>query len=105
MLTGAPFSTSQDSAVRVGGVAAALTQVDRGSCEVCDTCAAENGCNCGVCDACATACADCVQTVGFLVPDVAAGPQPVVLINRYGVADGLSLTVEAAEDTDSDTDR
>lgn len=110
MLTGGPYTDVSDTTVRIGGVPAADLTVDRSpGCATCDACQTANSCGCGEeCVPCEAECADCLQTVGVTVPEVAIGAQPVVLINRYGATEPLSLEVTAGfgddpDDTD-DTD-
>lgn len=105
-LDGGPFSATWDTVVRVGGVDASVTAVTRHDCETCDTCREEADClACGTCESCTTECAACVQQVTFLLPDVAAGAQPVVLYNEHGTSGAASVTVlGASSDTDAPTD-
>ncbi len=102
-LTATPLTELQDSALRVGGVEAVVTSIDRSSCEACDTCRGANSCEaCGQdCDACDAECRDaCVETLVFVVPEVPAGTHGVVLFNAHGGSEGTSIEVlEATVDT------
>ena len=105
---GGPFTGPDDTIVRVGGVQATLVDVDRSGCELCDACVTGDAtCRCGTCAACDAACADCSEAVSFYVPEVPAGANSVVLINRYGATTALSIDVlPTVADTDvpADTD-
>ena len=46
--------------------------------------------------ACTELCDLCVETTTFVVPDVAAGPTTVVLVNQWGSTEGLPFTVLGA---------
>lgn len=105
MITGGPYTDASDTRVLVDGTAAQIT-VDRAQCDACDTCTAgETNCDCGDCSVCVSACSTCLQTVGFIVPNVADGVQSVALIDRHGASEVLYLTVSGGtSDTDTDTD-
>lgn len=104
VISGGPFSAGYDTTVRVGGVPADVLSVDREECALCDECVASAGCNpCGTCSDCAELCDLCVETTTFAVPDVAAGPTTVVLVNLWGSTEALPFTVLGGGDTD-DTD-
>ncbi len=102
-LTATPLTQLQDSALRVGGVDAVVSSLDRTDCETCDSCRSTNGCaECGQdCDACDAECRDsCVETLTFLVPELAPGSHGVVLYTAHGGSLQTSLEVlEAAGDT------
>jgi hypothetical protein len=114
-LTGRPFTSAYDTAVYVGSARATILELGREGCEACDTCLDEQNCSgCDDCDACDPLCADCVETVSFLVPDQEPGVSSVQLFNRHGESDALELEIlgepedtapqdTAPQDTDDDT--
>ena len=106
-LTATPLTELQDSSLRVGGVDAAITSVDRTDCETCDSCRTSNGCaSCDQdCDACDAECRDnCVETLVFTLPQLDAGSHGVVLFNAHGGSLEARIEVlEAGVDTGPDT--
>lgn len=102
-LVGTPFTRVNDTAVRVDGVPATITEVVREGCEACDSCAAATCSPCTSCPDCDDECTTCVERVRFVVPEVPLGDRAVVLVNAYGTSDPAFLIV-GASDTD-DTDR
>lgn len=102
--TTGPLTTVYDTQVSVGTASAAVLDVDRSTCDACDTCREAAGCtSCDECTACADDCATCVQTVSFVVPDVAPGATPVTVTNIHAVSPAGTLTVTAATDTGGDS--
>ncbi len=101
--TGTPFSTANDTQVRVGGVAASVTVLERDGCAVCDECRISTCESCYACTDCDLSCASCVETLTFVVPVVSAGAQSVVITNAYGASEPVAFTVLSTDaDTDSD---
>jgi len=86
--TGDPFSQPYDTLITVGGERAEISAIDRSQCTRCDTCRAENGCG-----GCKSACADCVETVTFELPEVDPGPTTVRLYNAFGGTEAIPFTV------------
>lgn len=96
--TGGEYSVDYDTTVLVDAVPAPVLDVVRSNCAFCDGCrdALEEPCNaCEECDDCSISCADCVQTVRFVVPDLAPGAVDVVLTNRFGTSGPIPFTVTA----------
>lgn len=105
-LVGTPFTRVNDTAIRVDGLPATVTEVVREGCAECDACAAATCLPCTSCPDCDAVCEACVEQVRFVVPDVAIGDRAVVLVNAYGTSDPAFLVVGAADtDVDTDTDR
>lgn len=99
-VTVAPLTAAWDTAITVGPARATVVDLAREGCDTCDTCRATEGCSqCGECSACETDCATCVETVTFLVPEVAAGTWPVEIVNEFGRSERVNLTVTASGDT------
>ncbi|MDP2313467.1 MAG: hypothetical protein Q8P41_11220 [Pseudomonadota bacterium] len=97
VLTTTPLTEVWDTVVTVGSLTAEIVEVDRSTCDDCDDCRDTGGCaSCGECDACTTACDTCVETLTFIVPDLAAGEWPVELVNRHGRSESVLLTVSGA---------
>ncbi len=99
VITLAPLTEAWDTAVTVGAARATLSGVDRVGCDDCDDCLDTGGCSAcdDACDdACGSLCDACVETVTFVVPELAAGEYPVVLVNRHGRSADIALTVVAA---------
>jgi hypothetical protein len=107
-LTASPLSEAYDTIVLVGGARAEVTAVSRDGCDACDTCRSEEDCgSCGACSTCDAVCDACVETATFLVPDLAPGPAPLVLVNRLGQSATWTFEVlpaAADSDTPADTD-
>ena len=101
VITATPLTTDYDTALFVGGVRAQVTAVDREECEECDACREEAACSeCGDCDECDVICeSDCVETVSFIVPQVAEGAATVQLYNAFGGSSALTLAILASSDT------
>lgn len=105
-LIGTPFTRAPDTAIRLDGAAAAVTEVVREGCDECDTCEAATCLPCTSCPDCDAVCTACVERVRFVVPAVAVGDRPVVLVNAYGASDPAFLLVYPADTDDTDdTDR
>jgi len=104
ILAATPLTTDYDTALFVGGVRAQITSVDRSDdCDICDACREEYEClTCGDCDDCDAQCdAECVETVTFVVPEVAPGETIVQIYNAFGGSQPLSLEIlEAGSSTD-----
>ena len=109
-----PASAAWDTRIRVGGVDATITGVNRedeSTCLDCDNCRAEQNClTCGSCDPCNERCAGCtVQETTFIVPQVQGGVWPISVFNRHGSAIDLPMlevsvaTPDTSTDTDPDT--
>ena len=99
-IIGTPFTTSWDTAVYVGGTRAVVDDVNRYSCEACDTCYDEHvdeciGGPCADCDACDVLCNVCQEVATFVVPDVAAGETSVRLLNSNGESNPMAFVVTA----------
>lgn len=91
-----PLTEVWDTAVTVGAARAELVELDRATCDECDDCRVTEECSsCETCETCEDACAACVETVSFLVPDVAEGEWSVEIVNRHGRSDRVALTVLA----------
>jgi hypothetical protein len=118
-LTGEPFTTSWDTAIYVGGTRAVVDDLNRDTCDACDTCieerveADDEDCDiCADCDACDVLCnTTCVERATFVVPDVAAGETTVRMLNSHGESNPVPFVVlaktgdtgdSAAETGDSD---
>jgi hypothetical protein len=98
VVTAHPLTDVWDTAVTVGPTRADLVDLDRSTCDTCDDCRDTGECSsCDVCDVCATDCEGCVETVTFVVPDLAPGEWPVEVVNRHGRTQTVTLTVLAAE--------
>ncbi|MFT7520060.1 MAG: hypothetical protein ACI9MC_002204 [Kiritimatiellia bacterium] len=100
-VSGRPLTAELDTEIRVGGVTAAIIDMDRADCEPCDSC--RLNADCTVCEKCATCdeiCVTCDEYATFVVPAVAAGDAPVVVSNGYGLSDSLSFEVVVEEPTD-----
>lgn len=95
VLTGGPTTELYDTLVTVGGTTAPITDITRSNCESCDSCRSANAClACGDCDNCDQLCeSECIESITFTIPAVGSGPQPVQLINAYGVSATETLTV------------
>lgn len=108
-LTATPLTTDYDTALFVGGVRAQVTAVDRTGCDECDACIETYEClTCGDCDDCDAQCdAECVETVTFIVPEVAPGDAVVQIYNAFGGSQPLSLEIleagSSTDDTGADT--
>ena len=105
VVTGAPFTTSFDTAVYVGGERATVVSLDRDDCAACDDCRTDNGCNsCSDCDECDAICkTDCVETATIVVPGAAPGSTTVSLFNSHGESQAIPFTVLGESDTGTDT--
>ncbi len=98
-----PMTEVWDTVVTVGAVNATISAVDRSECDSCDSCRETAECNvCDSCASCATECATCVESVSFVVPELAPGSHQVVVTNLHAASAAVSLTVIEA-DTGSDT--
>jgi hypothetical protein len=98
------MTESWDTTVGVGSVAATGVSVDRAECDACDTCREEQECNvCGTCTACADDCASCVESVSFVVPDLAPGTYGVVVTNLHAASVAVDLTVTSPDTGGTDT--
>ena len=108
VFAGGPLTESSDTRVLVGGVPASNVVVTRDECTLCDACreASTSTCSpCGRCAPCEDTCATCVQTVSFVIPEVAPGLTRVTVLNAYGATEQPLTIVEAAVDSDApDTD-
>lgn len=94
VLSTARLTTANDTLVHVGAAGAVVQSVDRTDCDACDSCLAASECGaCDDCDACATDCAPCVESVSFVVPELAPGRYPAVLRNVHGQAPAALLDV------------
>ncbi|GDX80093.1 hypothetical protein LBMAG42_19040 [Deltaproteobacteria bacterium] len=100
-----PLTESWDTTVSVGSTPASGVVVTRQDCDACDECVAAAECNvCLECDECITDCAACVETVSFVVPEVALGATTVTITNLHAASAPVAFTVvEAAADTGTDT--
>lgn len=97
VVTAQPLTEVWDTAVTVGSARAELVEVDRSTCDDCDDCRDTGGCStCDDCEPCDVACDTCVQSLTFVVPDLAAGEWPVEIVNRHGRSERVLLTVVAA---------
>ena len=119
VVTGDPLTYLRDTIVVVGGVTAEIRDLTRSdACTDCDSCREEAGCaQCGLCagvpldgdrrtecfgDPYASTdglCGECVQTLTFVVPDVAPGPTTVVVLNGTGQSNAAPFEVLAATAT------
>ena len=89
-----PLTEVWDTAITVGAARAELVDLDRSTCDACDDCRVTEECSsCEACDSCEDTCASCVESVSFLVPDVAEGDWSVEIVNRHGRSDRAALTV------------
>lgn len=96
VVTASPVTETFDTALTVGGVRADVLSVDRVGCDACDACLDEAECGtCSTdCDACDALCeAECIETITFVVPELAAGDATVELFNSHGGSDRLALNV------------
>jgi len=103
-ITGREFSQPYDTVVTVGGTEAAVGDVTRTGCSLCDLCrqaaADVHECDaCQTCFQCSSYCDTCAQAVTFTVPDVSPGAVSVVVQNRYGSSDALPFVVLPGGDT------
>lgn len=93
---GRPVTGEIDTAVTVSGLLAEITDVDRvmPECEACDSCRVTADCGvceeCGICDA---SCAECIEIVSFVIPEVEPGEHAVTVVNSYGVSPPMPITV------------
>ena len=101
-LTGAPFTTSWDTAVYVGSTRAVVDDVNRDTCEACDACVDEHFGDercivgvCGDCDACDVLCTSCIERTTFIVPDGAGGDTEVRMVNSHGESHPVPFVVLA----------
>lgn len=101
---GRPVSEIVDTTVRVGGVEAAIVDVDPDSqaCRPCEDCRSLVGCTeCQRCPTCADECLECAPQVLFEVPDLPAGDHLVTIANRFGTSQPTPLTLsEVSQDSD-----
>lgn len=106
-VTLSPLTEAWDTAVTIGSVQATVSGLERDNCDDCDDCQDSGGCTaCSECTACETTCDDCLETLTFIVPDIAPGTWPVTIINSHGRSDPISLVVTAkkkTKDTGADT--
>ncbi len=93
--TGGPLTSNFDTRVQVGGVYSDAIEVERTDCGACEACISEFSCG-----ACATECASCTETVTFEIPALQPGPRAVVLYNRHGSTEPITLEILASVDTD-----
>ena len=96
--TGSPFSRAYDTLITVGGERAEITSVDRSQCTKCDTCRADKGCG-----GCKSACADCIETITFVLPEAAAGETTLRVSNAFGSTEAIPFTVLTADTGSTDT--
>ena len=131
--TGGPYTIVRDTQVRIGGVPAEVTSVERVGCEICDQCRLDDECApCGPCfgieltgdvrDQCfgdgladppiPPACDSCVETMAFVVPEGAPlGTTSIYVVNANGasgllpfeVLPGVSDTALPVDTSDTDT--
>ena len=98
VVTAHPLTDLWDTAVTVGPTRVQPVDLDRSTCDSCDDCRDTGGCSsCDVCDTCDADCEGCVETLTFVVPEVAPGEWPVEVVNRHGRTQAVTLTVLAAE--------
>jgi len=110
--SGGPFGALQgvvgavwDTLITVGGVQAEVADVVLTDCDACFTCRVDEGCQtCGTCTPCDTVCATCTQAAMFTVPELAPGPQQVLVFTSGGVSSAQTLLVVAPPDTDPPVD-
>jgi hypothetical protein len=101
-VTLSPLTESWDTAVTVGSTQATVSGLERDNCDDCDDCRDTGGCTaCSECTDCDTTCDDCLETLTFIVPDVAAGSWPVTIINSHGRSDPITLVVTATKKKDT----
>jgi hypothetical protein len=118
-VTADPLTWLLDTSVLVGGVPAAVRDLTRSeTCEDCDSCRDEAGCAaCGLCaglplDASRRtecfgdplagsegSCDQCVQTLTFVVPELAPGPTTLVVLNGTGQSPAVPFEVLAGAAT------
>ena len=100
-VSGSPMTVTWDTALFLGGQRIEVSSVDRLDCDPCDTCREEAACNaCEDCDTCDIECrVDCKESLSFVVPELAAGVQHIVVYNAHGSSNVLDFTVLAAPDT------
>jgi len=99
-ITGGPMTTTYDSKVLVGGVAALVQSIQQNAaCTQCESCRADAGCGtCDYCSTCVDACNSCESSLDFIVPNV-TGLQPVVLFNLHGQSSAVNLNIAGGSDT------
>ncbi len=101
--TTGPLTELWDTSVRMGSTAAVVTDVTRATCDECDSCRAAAECtSCDACPDCIIDCTPCVETVTFVVPDVAIGTAAVTITNIHGASARSEFAVSEA-DTAGDT--
>ncbi len=97
-----PLTQVYDTVVNFEGTRATVVEVLREDCAACDLCLEAAEClACEACSPCVEQCEPCLQTVTFLVPDLAPGPTTLVITNRFGSSPALPFTV--AEEQSADT--
>jgi hypothetical protein len=99
-LYASPLTEDWDTVVTIGSARASIERLVRQDCDPCDNCIAEdtaagwNACpqkaDCHEDD-----CADCVEYVTVVVPELAGGRWAVEVRNSYGVSGGGSIEVVA----------
>ncbi len=98
-----PMTELWDTSVRVGSTAAHVNAVTRATCDECDSCRASAECtSCDACTDCTVDCLACIETVTFVVPDVAVGAAAVTISNIHGTSARVDFGVSEA-DTAGDT--
>lgn len=103
-LTLSPLTEAWDTAITVGSARATVKSLERDNCDDCDDCRDSGGCTaCSECTACETTCGECLESVTFVVPDLAAGTWPVTVINSHGTSVPVSLVVTAKKSGDTGT--
>ncbi|MSQ02988.1 MAG: hypothetical protein EXR71_14055 [Myxococcales bacterium] len=100
--TTGPLTELWDTSVRVGSTAATVSAVTRATCDECDSCRASAECtSCDACTDCIVDCSACVETVTFVVPDVAVGPAAVTISNIHGSSARVDFQVSEADTADT----
>lgn len=101
-VTGSPFTETYDTVATVGSVRATVLEVNREDCLFCDACHLVEEClECEECPACDEACAECVETLSFVVPEIPPGRTSVVLTNRFGSSPAIRFRVGGEEPADT----
>ena len=89
-VSGGPFTTTWDTIIQVDGAQAEILDISfDGDCTDCLICK-DSEIDCTQCD---EECVSCVESIGFIVPNVSSGDVSVVLTNAYGSTGSIPFQV------------
>ena len=94
-VAGHPLTTHFDTAAFFDNSRAVVLDVDRSTCEACDSCRVDEDCNlCEDCDACDAICDEtCTETITIQVPEIQPGSVNLQIFNSYGQSNTTEVNV------------